>query len=133
MIELIALDDGRGRIHNCVVQGAPGAGIYVETDERTTVKITDRLASDCADNGFYCSSGSGRVVIENSTAIDNDISNIRLGGTVRDSMVFVSDSELANARGTGSGTGVVGSKTVSGTTTPTTRGPWSRSHRPPGR
>lgn len=96
MIELIS-DDCRARIHDCVVEGGPGAGIYIETDRHSSVTITDCVVRGCGDNGFYCSNGS--VVMENCIAINNEISNVRVGGTVRESSVFVTDSDLENARG----------------------------------
>ncbi|MFC7231054.1 glycosyl hydrolase family 28-related protein [Saliphagus sp. GCM10025308] len=97
MIELIGMEDCRGQIYDCVVNGGPGAGVYVEATDNAVATITHSLARNCADNGFYCSNGS--VVVENCTAIDNDISNIRIGGVVRDSAVWVRDSELSDARG----------------------------------
>ncbi|USZ72083.1 glycoside hydrolase family 55 protein [Natronosalvus halobius] len=97
MIELMGMEDSRGQIYDCVVDGGPGVGVYVETTDNAVATITHSLVRNCADNGFYCSNGS--VVIENCTAIDNDISNVRIGGVVRDSVVWVRDSELSNARG----------------------------------
>lgn len=99
MIELMAREDCEGRIHNCVVEGSPGSGIYVGPQAGTFVEITNCEASNCDDNGFYCSTGDGEVLIERCLAVNNEISNIRLGGTVRDSRVIVTDDDLDNARG----------------------------------
>ncbi len=99
MLELIALEGCRGRIHDCLVAGSPVSGIHAQPESNATVWVTDCTVRNCEDNGYYCSTGAGTVIIEGCHAADNEIANFRLGGIIRDSTVSVTDEDLEDSRG----------------------------------